>query len=110
MIDFLSTKLGFSVKHCIISKNSYICPDALNKTYSHNQTFVYSKILRQDLIKTTIQYNFNIPISNFVHVDHIFRSYLDVNNNYDICTLKQSNFNKQVYFFKEFFFKFFRLC
>jgi hypothetical protein len=81
----------------------------MNKT-SKNMTHVYSDILRQDLIGTTIQYNFNIPISYFVHVDHIFRSYLDANNNYDICSLKQSNLNQQIYFFKEFFFKFYRLC
>ncbi len=82
----------------------------MNQMTEYNQTYVYSQILRKDLIATTIQFNFNIPVSNFLHVDHLFRSYLDANNNYDICSLKQSNLNQKVYFFKEFYFKFYRLC
>jgi hypothetical protein len=64
--------------------------------------------LNVEQLNNTRQVIYRAPVAAFTHVDYIFRAYPQ--SNLDICQLKNSVKSPMFNFYKEFVFRFYRLC
>ena len=97
------------VKQCPIERKPLFCKGSNNTQQVVNKEVM--KLKNNPLYPTAkIVINFNLTISSFITVDYLFKSYNVINNNFDVCAIKNDNLDRKIYFFRKLYFKFYRLC
>lgn len=79
-------------------------------TSTKTTSFLNNFLMNKDQFLNSRQYIYYAPITYFLHVDFVFRTISETNNDLDVCSLKSNSINAKIYLFKEFVFRFYRIC
>ncbi|CAF0786851.1 unnamed protein product [Brachionus calyciflorus] len=107
-------RAGFILRNCNNQKNGFLCPKTNygSNFFSPNDQNISNATLLgyKDIFDYSKKYIYYAPITYFLHIDFEFRTYMEASNTngLDVCSLKSTT-NKSV-LFKQYVFRFYRLC
>lgn len=111
---YYSLRQGFTLRNCNVQKNGQLCPNSKfdSSILEENEQSLNSTLnIYKDIFNFSKKYVFYAPITYFLHIDFVFRIFMDsTSSSVDICSLPSYNINTKNVLFKEYVFRFYRLC
>lgn len=102
------------LRNCNAPKNGQLCPNTKfdsNIVQENDQNLNSTLNNYKDIFNVSKKYVFYAPITYFLHIDFVFRIFIEsIESVNDICSLPSYNLNSKNYLFKEYVFRFYRLC
>lgn len=102
------------LRNCNVQKNGQLCPNTKfdSSIFRENDQATNSTLnIYKDIFNYSKKYVFYAPITYFLHIDFVFRIFMESTEiSSDICSFPSYNLNSKNYLFKEYVFRFYRLC